>query len=48
MPYVLKKIKNNCYKLCLKANPNKCISKQQAIKQEKAIIMSELKRHKSI
>ena len=46
-------IKPNCYKLCLKANPNKCfsnkcLSKQQAIKQEKAIIMSELKRHKTI
>lgn len=46
MPYIIKSI-NNGYKVCKKDKPNKCfsnkpLSKERAIKQEKAIILSEL------
>jgi len=46
MPYIIKPI-NNGYKVCKKDEPNKCfsnkpLSKKRAIKQEKAIILSEL------
>lgn len=53
MPYIIREIRPNCFKLCLKSNPlscfsKKCISKPQAQKQEKAIIISELKRYNRI
>ena len=46
MPYIIKTV-NNGYKVCKKDEPNKCFSnkplpKETAIKQEKAIILSEL------
>jgi DNA adenine methylase len=46
MPYIIKPV-NNGYKVCKKDNPNKCFSnkpltEEKAIKQEKAIILSEL------
>lgn len=51
MPYILKQFKNGLYKVCLKKNPNTCFSKkpltkETAIKQMKAIGMSESKRKK--
>jgi len=47
MPYIIKPV-NNGYKVCKRDEPNKCFSnkplpKERAIKQEKAIILSELK-----
>lgn len=47
MPYIIKPV-NNGYKVCKKDEPDKCFSnkplpKETAIKQEKAIILSELK-----
>ena len=52
MPYILKKLKDG-YKVCLKAHPNVCfsnktLSKEMAIKQMKAIGISESKRKKKI
>lgn len=46
MPYIIKPV-NNGYKVCKRDEPNKCFSnkpltKERAIKQEKAIILSEL------
>ena len=51
MPYILKSFKNG-YKVCLKAHPdicfsNKTLSKETAIKQMKAIAISEQKRKKN-
>jgi len=48
MPYIIKKIKDG-FKVCKKTNPNKCfsnkpLSKSKAMKQEKAIIISEIKK----
>ena len=50
MPYLIKPVSNG-FKVCLKRNPKKCfsnkpLSKSKAIKQEKAIILSELSRKK--
>ena len=47
MPYTIKKVKDG-YKVCKKGNESECFSKQglpkeRAEKQEKAIIISELK-----
>jgi len=46
MPYIIKPIDTNKYKVCKKNNPKKCFSKEpmtqeQAIKQMKAIIINE-------
>ena len=48
MPYLIKKVKTG-YKVCLAKQPTKCFSKQgipksRAIKQRKAIAISENKR----
>jgi hypothetical protein len=50
MPYIIKRIKDG-YKVCLKEYPkvcfsNKTLSKETAIKQMRAIGMSEAKRKK--
>jgi hypothetical protein len=50
MPYVVKAVKGG-FKVCKKDEPSKCFSKKpltkaKAIKQEKAIILSELRRKK--
>ena len=48
MPYIIKKVKTG-YKVCFAKEPTKCFSKQgipksRAIKQRKAIAISEIKK----
>lgn len=49
MPYLIKKVKDG-FKVCKKNDKKKCFSikpltKEQAMKQMRAIIMSEMSRH---